>query len=159
MPARIPRRLTRQRADLAYQREELSKRLRDLNREIKALDYSIKVVAPAWTPPARVQRPYKSRDFRRGTITRACLRVLNELDEFDTTELCRRAAKVCNVKLESRKARQSFASAVAMVARRSERIGYLEELGRDRNSGAIRWRTRRDADGWLGPLKGNSAQS
>lgn len=154
MPARIPKVIKQKRGELTGQRQNLVKALQKIDREIRTLDYAIKLIAPDWRPTIGTTRLYRARTFRRGVITKACLEVIVHLKgEFETRDLARRAAKICKAKFESKAAEESFYSAVAVAARRLEKIGALEECGQTRKTRAILWRTRLDARGWLGPLK------
>ena len=154
MPARIPKSLKQKRNELTGERQNLVKAIQKIDREIRTLDYAIKLIAPDWQPPKGLHRTYKANKFRRGVITKACLEVIVHLkDQFETRELARRAAKICKAKFESKAAEESFLSAVAVAARRLEKIGALEECGQIKRTRAILWRTRLDSRGWLGPLK------
>jgi hypothetical protein len=154
MPARIPKVLKQKRNELIGQRQGLIKALQKIDHEIRTLDYAIKLIAPDWKPSGGAPRLYRARTFRKGVISKACLEVIVQLKgEFETRDLARRAAKICKAKFESKTAEESFYSAVAVAARRLEKIGALEECGQSKTTRAILWRTRLDSRGWLGPLK------
>ena len=154
MPTRIPRALKKKRTELTGQRHNLIKEIQKIDREIRAIDHAIKLIAPGWIPSPGTSRSFRARAFRKGTITKACLEIIVHMKgEYETRDLARRAAKLCKAKFESKTAEESFYSAVAVAARRLEKIGALEECGQTKGTRAIMWRTRLDSRGWLGPLK------
>jgi len=147
MATRLPRALTRKRAELAFERQTLKNRLTDVERELAALDYALKVAAPGWAPPKKVSRPARAGLVPRGGIAPACLQLLRQRGELSTPELAKLAAARFRLSFGSKKAEQSFASTVTMALRRYERQGIAEVTGRDGRTGAIRWRLRTGADG------------
>jgi hypothetical protein len=113
MPVRIPKVITQKRNELTGQRQSLVKALQKIDREIRTLDYAIKRIAPDWQPSAGSTRSYKTRQFRRGVITKACLEVIVHLKgEFETRDLARRAAKICKAKFETKAAEEPLYSAI-----------------------------------------------
>ena len=142
MRSPIPRALLRKRRALAYEFSQASTRQKALYREISALDYSIKLLDPNWTPPARVSRPLSPPRVANGLIARTCMRLLPLHAGISTTELTLLVADICGIPVRTAKDRVGLASAVAMALRRQQRRGLAVEVGKDPKSGVIAWRAR-----------------
>lgn len=149
MVVRLPRSLTRKRAELAFERQQLRLRLVEVEQALSALDYSIKVVAPSWTPPRKVSAPAKKTLLPRGSVAKACLQFLRQRQELSTPELVQLVAAKHHLTFSDRRAEQDFASSVAMALRRYERQGVLQVVGKDERTGALRWRVAPLPDGRL----------
>jgi hypothetical protein len=152
--AKLPRTLTRRRAELAYERQQLKDRLSVVERELESLDYSLRVVSPSWMPPKRVTPPAKPTLLPRGAVARGCLQLLRQREELATPELASLIAANHQLAFASRRAEEDFASSVAVALRRHERAGLVRAVSKDDRTGALRWRLNTGTDGRLAIVRG-----
>ncbi len=142
MKVRLPRSLTGTHNALAYERQQLLIRLDQVDEELRGLVYSIRLIDPAWKPRKKPFKPVKPGRLPRGSIARACLKLLRAHPGIHTPELANHVAAECNVELKTTQEIEDFGSAVAMAMRRYERKGLVEIVGKNVTTGALRWRIR-----------------
>lgn len=139
--SRVPHQLTDKYEALLSERTAALARIEELDRELDYLDYSLRLLAPDWSPAAKQAKKLKAR-MPRGVLSRDCLHFLKREGELWTPELVTRLAQRHHLKFATREEEQDFASAVAMALRRYERQGALEVVGKDGKTQALRWRLR-----------------
>lgn len=148
--ARLPRSLTQKYTALARERADLKARLTAVEAELTSVAYALKVIDPAWTPPARLpRRQTRITGLPRGAVAGACLELLRRSAELSTPEIAARIAMQHRLKFADSQAELDFASSVAMALRRYERQGLVEVIGKDERTGALRWRLRVTSEGRL----------
>lgn len=139
---RAPRQLTDKYEELLRERAAAVSRIEELDRELDYLDYSLRLLAPDWSPPEKPAKKLKVSRLPRGVLSRDCLHFLKSDGELWTPELVTRLAQRHRLSFAKREEEQDFASAVAMALRRYERQGALEVVGKDAKTQALRWRLR-----------------
>jgi hypothetical protein len=146
---RLPRPLTDKYHELMRERVNAAARIEELDRELAALGYALRVLDPDWQPPCRTQKGQRPSRLPPGLLSRDCLSVLKEEGEMWTPDVVAVIAKRRRVQFVDRKDELDFASAVAMALRRYERKRFLEVVGKDRTTQALRWRIRPDGEAAL----------
>lgn len=137
--SRAPRQLTDKYEALLGERSAALARIEELDRELDYLNYSLKLLAPVWTPAAKVPRKLKASRLPRGAVARDCLHFLRTDGELWTSELVGRLTQRHHLKFASREDEEDFASAVAMAFRRYERQGSVTITERNAKTRALRW--------------------
>lgn len=140
--SRVPHQLTDKYEALLRERTAALSRIEVLDRELDYLDYSLRLLAPDWSPAAKPAKKLKVSRLPRGVLSRDCLHLLKAEGELWTPELVSRLAQRHRLTFAKREEEQDFASAVAMALRRYERQGVLEVSDKDAKSQALRWRLR-----------------
>jgi hypothetical protein len=143
---RPPRQLTDKYEALLGERAAALTRIEELDRELDYLDYSLRLLAPDWSPAAKAPKRLKTSRLPRGVLSRDCLYFLRTEGELWTRELVARVAERHHLKFVNREDEEDFASAVAMALRRYERQGALEVAGQDAKTKALRWRLHGDLE-------------
>lgn len=138
---RAPRQLTEKYEELLRERAAALSRIEELDRELDYLDYSLRLLAPDWSPLARPAKKLKASRLPRGVLSRDCLHFLKSEGELWTPELVIRLAQRHRLSFANEE-EQDFASAVAMALRRFERQGAVEVAGKAAKFQALRWRVR-----------------
>jgi len=138
--SRVPHQLTDKYEALLRERTAALSRIEELDRELDYLDYSLRLLAPDWSPSAKPAKKLKASRLPRGVLSRDCLHFLKADGELWTPELVSRLAQRHHLTFANREEEQNFASAVAMALRRYERQGALQIAGKDAKTQALRWR-------------------
>jgi hypothetical protein len=138
--SRVPRQLTDKYEALLGERSAALARIEELDRELDYLDYSLRLLAPDWSPAAKAPKKPKASRLPRGVVARDCLHFLKTEGELWTRELVSRLTQRHHLKFATREDEEDFASAVAMALRRYERQGAVEITQKDAKTRALRWR-------------------
>ncbi len=147
--SRLPSVLKQQRSLLAYEKLTLLRRLSEVDKQLSSLDYTLRLMDPEWSPPAKVSKPVRATLLPRGAVATGCLAALRQHAVLWTGEIAQQLAEEHGLTFTERRGEVDFASAVAMALRRYERKGFVEAVERNPSTGEFRWRLRRGGNGRL----------